>query len=701
MGALFVNDIEDYKIDVEPFGQAREQLLKYIEKTYKKTGEEANALFKEMLKEREVKDPIITFVNRKDCLDKEEDSTTLLSYIEDYKNNSSSMTPSFTCYDRKEETYQGLFIQDGLINRSTKKKEAAKCESSGDKLGFLINNLLQKAFKLRNNSLSGAYLSMSTLFYNPSSHTALTSTTRLAASVANMLTESMVEGRRLYKDPESVLNHFLALLTNTDKKEVEEVHKIYNLKYPSIKDVMNMVDDCIADYWSNPKYYENIQSFVSNLDDVERSIVLHTYDIYNLEKTNKDFVRNMMNGLSKQYTGISSDISLLENYDEFIINIVHHICFGSLKGKGKDYREFPKNLKDLIVSTTIMLDKNIKKYSKYIDVFLKSNVMPINIAFIKDMIMEAVSHSDTDSTCGWYGNRVNDRFGNIDMTEKNIGYFSVYMMFNSGAVSHLLRQLTANLNVAVEKRDKLAMKNEYYFPVFGSGNVTKHYIANIALKEGLVYDKEKLEVKGNSLIVSNNTQYIRDNFTSLVEEITETLGKGERLDSEKIIKHITDLERYIVDKVKSGDGDIFKLEKINTTYKVMKTDPSKWIATNIFHQRLYREVFSSTYGKEEELPYLGVSIPLKKGNLLEMIEEIEDIEIREKFKTFLEENPKKGVERIIYPLSIISKKGLPKELLNMVDMHKLVATLVNAHYILLEILGIYIKENSILSDYGY
>ena len=698
---LFVDDVDKYDNDVDPYNQAREQLVTFIEKTYDINGEEANAVYKEMLKDRDVKNPQVTFVERENSLDRRDAAVGLLEYIEHHKTNNESMTPAFTCYDRKEPSYQGLFIQDGLSKRSDKKKEAAICEGKGDKLGFLINNLLQKAFKLRNNSLSGAYLSMSTIFYNPASHTALASTTRMAASLANMVTESMVAGRRLYKDPESVINHFLSLLTEMDRDKVITTNLKYDIKDPTVEEVMGMVKHSITDYWDNPKYLSSIESFVSKLKPEERSIILFTYDLFHMEKVNTKFTRNMLVSLSKPHMSLSDDVEVLKDYDEFTINIAHHIVFNKIKGLGTDYKSYPRAIRDNLISTVIGLNDALEHFKDYIDTYLKSKTMPINISYIKEMVMEAVSHSDTDSTCGWYGHRVEDKFGRYDMSEKGIGYFSIYMMFNSGVVSHLLRQLTTNLNVATENRDKLAMKNEYFFPVFASANSTKHYISNIMMKEGLVYEEPKLEIKGNTLISSNNDQYIRDDFTNLVSHITTILSTGEQLDVEDILGRVAGLERNILDRLYKGDASVFKMDKINNTYKAMKNDPSKWVSTNIYHSRLYDAVFEEKYGKSHLLPFIAVSIPIKKGKLLDMIEEIEDVSIKDKFKEFVIKHPKNDIGRLLYPLTVIKARGLPVELEHMVDSHTLILRLLKGHYVLLEILGIYIKEGCILTDQGY
>lgn len=697
----FVEPLASYKSDVDPYQQARTQLLTYIEKTYRVDNTEANIIYKAMIKERDVKDPILTFLRRENGLDQIESSSTLLEYIEEHKIKNESMTPSFTCYSREEKSYQGMFIEDGLSNRSAKKKLARVCEAKGDDIGFIINNLLQKAFKLRNNSLSGAYLSMSTLFYNPSSHTALTSGTRIAASLANMVTESMVAGKRFYRDPESVINHFLSILSTIDKDKIKTTNDKYSIIGATPNDVMSMVIHSIRDYWSNTKYLNNIRTFVNTLDEYELSAILYTYDIYHLENTNLKFTRTMLDTLSKKYTGEPQTIEVLKDYPEPLINIVHHICFDYIRGKGTDYREFSSKLQDLIVSTTINLSKNLSYYQDFIDTYLKSEVMPINVAFIKDMIMEAVSHSDTDSTCGWFGHRVEERFGHTDMTERGIAYFSVYMMFNEGVVANLLRQLTANYNVSIDKRDKLGMKNEYYFPVFASGNVTKHYISNIAIKEGLVYEEPKLEIKGNSLISSNNASFIRDHFKDMIKDITNTLTNGKRLDSKKILSNVANLERDIRDRLVKGDASIFKLDKINNTYKAVKDDSSKWPSTNIYHHVLYEKVFKDKYGSPGELPYLGVSIPIYEDKLVNLVDTIEDVVIREKFLNFIHEHPKNSMSRIIYPFSIISTTGFPKELMPMIDDHKLISLLLNGHYVVLEKLGLYIKEGYLLTDQGY
>jgi len=112
-------------------------------------------------------------------------------------------------------------------------------------------------------------------------------------------------------------------------------------------------------------------------------------------------------------------------------------------------------------------------------------------------------------------------------------------------------------------------------------------------------------------------------------------------------------------------------------------------------------VFKDKYGASDDLPYIGVNIPLKSGNLLEMLEEIEDEDIKKRFIEFMEKYPKPKLERLIYPINIISSTGLPKELKHIVDAHKLITLLLKGHYVLLEILGIYIKPDTILTEQGY
>ena len=53
------------------------------------------------------------------------------------------------------------------------------------------------------------------------------------------------------------------------------------------------------------------------------------------------------------------------------------------------------------------------------------------------------------------------------------------------------------------------------------------------------------------------------------------------------------------------------------------------------------------------------------------------------------------------PLVIASEKGLPEEMFNAVDIHKVVTNSTNVFYMILESIGFYRKPNLLISEMGY
>ena len=74
--------------------------------------------------------------------------------------------------------------------------------------------------------------------------------------------------------------------------------------------------------------------------------------------------------------------------------------------------------------------------------------------------------------------------------------------------THVLATMSGNMGVPDKFKFKLAMKNEFAFPLFALTGRAKHYWAAMSEREGNVYEKFDLEIKGVELRSSNTPKHI-------------------------------------------------------------------------------------------------------------------------------------------------------------------------------------------------
>jgi hypothetical protein len=691
----FIKDT-DYTNSVFPLENFKKQLKRYLNRRHGIPEDKLDDKVKEVLEASGVKDPEVVYVDRDlDTLDKDYATTSLMTYINNVHTENEYLTPAFTTYTRKiGPSMQAEFIQEGLTLRKEHKGAAKKYDSIGDKLRYRTHDTLQKTFKLRNNALSGASLSPSTIFNNPSMHFSLTSGTRTLASIGNLVSEMMVKGRRAYIDPEVVINHAYATAESTNTRQVRDALDKYKLKIPTTDDLMGIVEYNTRDFWISKSKLDSIKEALSSLTPEEKTAFAYTNDLYHMRKFNYDIVHTMLKELSMIVYGEDEDIEYVKNTDEFIVNIAHHICFSTLAGEGLDYSKFPAKARRELTGTVKHLVKVLEHYQLLIDAFFHTDVIPVNIAYVQDLPMYAIALSDTDSTCASYDNWIETGMEN----EHAVGYAATVLMFNSGLVNHYLRQIGANFNTDKEKQVFIGMKNEYFWRSFAGPGISKHYFADIKIKEGLVYDDPRMEVKGVNLIASTVPKEFRDRFTEMITDITNELYENNVISAKKYISGVVEIEKEIIERIARADDTLIKSMTINAPsgYKRAEDD------ANIKDYHFYNAVFEEKYGKTDTLPILCKKLLIRQDiPLHDMVDNIKDTTIREKWKQWLVTHPKKEITQIRFPHNILSIKGIPDELFPMLDKKRFVTDNLGQFYMALSAIGVDIKPGYILTEQGY
>lgn len=700
----FKNKPEEYTRTLNPVQDYIDQASLYLVKRDNITKEEAEAIVKKAIKSSpDIKNPIIRLNHKQANGDLQQEKMKVTEYINDVLERNELMAPSFTSYKHPSElqSIHGEFLMFNVGERSRYKKEAFKANQADDKDKYEEYNTLQKTKKVANNSLSGAYASKSTILYNPSSHSTLTSITRCVASIGNSISESMVSGNKHFRTPELVYNYITAILTNVDMKQVELACERYKLRLPTVEDVMSMFHKSTRWYWKDKEIENDIREYLVKLSDYERAAILYVNDLYHMRKYNPKLIKDMLTELKQSKKGLTDDARYLTKSAEGV-EILSKIINGDLiKGMTVNYNELKgTEVLDTLASTAKNICDTLAKYKYLFRTFFATNVLPISIAYLKDMFRECIVLSDTDSTCGSYGEWVEWYYGEQRFDADAVALSAAVMTINTQAMDHAIKVFGTNMNVGPDKIELLKMKNEFYWSVFVPSNASKHYYANTCIQEGNVFKEPKLELKGAHFIASAVNQHVVGSIHNMIKEVNKISSSGEKIELTKYIKAIADLERYVVQKIKEGDISVFGKNSIKDAngYKQAPEQSMYW------NHLLWERVFEEKYGTPGKPPYMFIKIPttLKTNKKLEaFIEGIQDENIKTKFREELIKADKKMFGVFRPPMIICSSKGIPEEFLSVIDYHRVVEDNLKSGYFFLETLGFYKKKGRMISEMGY
>lgn len=700
---IFKKENKEYSRTIQPIKDYIEQMSYYVSKKHGIPIERAVTIVKDAIKKKGMKIPKVHYQHKDDQGDIVEDDIDLITYINDAKKNNEIIVPSFTTYihPSKNKSIHSEFIAINVKKRSKHKKMAFKAKQEGDMIGYAFNNVLQKTMKIFNNSLSGAYGDKSTVVYNPSAHYTLTSITRCVASIGNAITESVVAGNKHLRDSEITYSYITSIVSKLNRNSIELAISKFNLYIPTVDDIMNsLIIPNISPYWRDPVVEDNIRTYISKLEDYEKVALLYTNDLWTMKDYNQDLIRKLLKDISTPYVGLTEDTKYLTDFDDAIEILSKIINSKYIKGMSIDYSKLQgTELLSRLASTAKNIIDVLDSYRLLFRTFLVTDILPISIAYLRDMLRSVIILSDTDSTCGAYDQWVKWYYGDIVFTDESISIAASVMTINSQLVDHGLKVLANNMNIAEDAVELIKMKNEFFWPVFTVANVNKHYYASTSIQEGNVFPKPELELKGVHFLASNVDKTVVKEIHGMLEEVNQTVSNNGKLSLRSYCKRIADLERSIIDRVKKGDTTIFKKDKIKSkeAYKASEAQ------SPYFHHLLWNDVFSDSYGEIQEPPYDVIKIPTIVNSKKKLDEWIAGLEpnFGEKLRIFLAKHDKTSLGTIRPPVSIVATCGLPEEIIPIIDLHRIVEDNMLAGYYFLETLGIYKKDGLLISEMGY
>jgi hypothetical protein len=257
-------------------------------------------------------------------------------------------------------------------------------------------------------------------------------------------------------------------------------------------------------------------------------------------------------------------------------------------------------------------------------------------------------------------------------------------------IRHILATTSGAMGVSKQYVNKLSMKNEFYFPVFGLTSRAKHYYAYQAAREGNVLKELELEIKGVALRNSNVPPEITAKAHGLIRYIMDSVMIGRPLNATQILRFVAKVEDGIRQAVLNGSYTLLSKMQIKGAEAYKNPESS-----NYLHYDLWESVFAETYGHAPPPPYVSIKVPVqleRRADMETWLKGMENQAIADKLRAWLAKNGKDKMGVMMLPEQVLALTGIPKEIVAAVDIRPLIIQTVEAFYLILESIGIFMKN---------
>ena len=641
------------------------------------------------------KDPTVYYLEKIRPGERVKRVGTMSSYLKEIHDRRLILSPTMAGYLHPDEleSPSAKFLIKGLAQRSHFKALKFEAVKAGDALGVVLNENRQQREKIKNNSVSGAQGTTSSVLYNKSAHSTLTTICRSASSSTNANVERLLAGNRHYHNPDVTFANIVSTIRRYDYDLVERAIAYYGLVCPPADAVYkSIVDNCLP-YWNSSSKFMLIRQLVDSMTDMERAAYLYCADMHNLAAHNPDLVKRLYDAL------IAVPTTTVDNPDDYVkqLGADENALLGitcDMYLKGTTVKDCPKKRPEVygyIGQAAKTLIETMDEYALLFETFWTTKNIAASMANFPTSMRKVVVASDTDSCIftnqqwvEWYSNH-------IDFSQVGFNVAAVTTYLCSLVTVHVLAVVSGNMGVAKQHMRHLEMKNEYAFKVFSLTSMAKHYFASKDAQEGIVFAKPKWEIKGATFRNSNAPKRVRERVDEMIEEICLTVMRGEKIKAMPILREIAQMEHDIIEGCRKGSPEFF------LTAKLKPANAYKSANSNYLYHVLWNDVFGPKYGTVPEPPYIAVAVNIecdKPALIRDWIDMIADRELAERLERWLKKHNKKSITSILLPIEAIQSNGIPEEILQVMDVRRLVKILLKSYYLLLESLGFYITNKN-------
>lgn len=703
----FVLPTKEYKRDINVLKHYLEDNALYLSKMTQRPYDDCLKFVREQLKPNgqfAFKDPAVYYLGREENGDRKKMQTTLSVYISDAIKEKDLIAPTLTTYlaPVKKKSLLVDFIDGNVKARGAAKKAQFAAKVAGDKPTETIKKIEQTNKKLNNNSISGAHVSASTPLFNRTAHSTLTSNCRSTSGYGNANNEKFLCGNRHYWSPEIVRNNIISIINHTDYPVMQAAMEKFGIRHPTVDEVMECIGYSTSLYWRASVDMSRLKVLVETLTDLERSAFVYTGDLYHLMRFNDAVVRKFITKLSMRVDAVHPDPeSVISIASEDNRHLASQICSQEVKGTSvKDIAGTDAH--GIYASTLENIGKTLQEYRDLIRAFWVTPNIPASVAVFPDSIRRAAITSDTDSTIFTVQDWVTWHQGKLGFDATACGVAATMIFLASQTITHVLARMSVNFGIEEKRLHQVAMKNEFYFPVFTPTQVAKHYYALIGVQEGNVFKEYDKEIKGVHLKSSNAPKVVMAEAKKMMEFIMMSVIEGKLISLDEIMGWIAKIEHQVRDSIKRGSHEYFRKGQIKTPDSYKDGDQ----APPYQQYTLWKEVFAPKYGDVPYPPYMSIKISSEldtPSKSKEWIASLTDRALAERLERWLAKNNRKHFgSTFMLPEQCINSVGIPDEILQVVGVRKIVLDTTKVFYLILETLGYYMlnkKTTRLVSDH--
>ena len=705
---LFSRPTDDYKRHLNIVDTAILDSAKYLHTMTNKPMQECIEFVKQKISpdgSHPLKNPNTLVLKKQKNGDKKLMNMGLLDYLKEISSKNLLLAPSMTSYIPPEMKVSILskYTQHNMAKRDVEKKAMFQAIATGDTKLAETKDILQNIAKIKNNAISGAHGSAYTPLYNLSAHPSMTSTCRITTAYSNANVERFSEGNRHYYNAKVVMANIISIINNTDYAAVESTVRQFNLHIPTPDEVLQLVRRSTDNYAVSPDELRKIHQLAKNMSDLERVAYCYTGDFYHLAKWNDTLCRNFITAISNKVEEIPFD-ERIEFTDDDILILAKIINGADIAGVPfKDLKDKQPNAYHAVAATYLNIINQLTLFKPIIDTFWMTDNLPPVVANYPASIRRAVVAGDTDSTIfttqswvRWY-----NRTDRVTFEDRDVAVGASMTMLISKTLSNTLLKFAAQMGCSPENRHILQMKNEFSFQVMFGTSIAKNYTSQIVAREGDVYLEPELVIKGGTLRGSNTPVAVLDKLNELVETSMDTIRSGGKLNLNNVLAQVGNLERGIIENMTSGKLDYLKTVELKSKDAYKKP----WSNSYIYYD-LWQKVFAPKYGLAPEPAYLSVKVSMdldKPGKVKSWLARLDDQEIAFRMNQWMKERNKYKFTHMLLPLDVISKAGIPQEIINGSAIRSVVYETMYPIYLILESYGFYIinknKTRLVSDDY--
>jgi len=567
-----------------------------------------------------------------------ESEYTLLDVLDFYEDKKPIMTGYGVMFKQHEKAMNlsASFVEWLMSERKVAKKAQFAALNEGDVAKESFYEMMQKTFKLLNNSYYGATGEKNSQFYNPVIPASVTYTGYSIITTSILAFESFLSNNIHYDNFNDLCIYINNCLENTNKEM-------------KILDVLDK---------ENVKKKQDLLNKLNELMDIE------------LTKEEKSDLKNLINGLDKESV---NRVYYKNNIYEFLENEkVKCYLENILQFEIIDPNEINDETKENLNSLWNLLEEFVVYDYQYWN--------RAERAF--NMERSTILTVDTDSNFIALDSYVKWVHENIDLPDSDKLMYSIpnsAILFLAKFIQKELNRLTENCNVTKVKQPIINMKSEFLYSRLMLSRNKKQYCGQLELQEGNI--KRKIDMKGMSIKKANVNNRTRKVFTDMIEK---KILNDPTINIAEILGIFKGFEDEIRNSLKNGEITFLTPGKCNDfdSYKNAYTVASA--RGSIIWNKLYPNNTIQTPAK--------VNLLKLKINSITDLEPIYGTEFfnRIQQEVFNDENlAHYGMDKICMPKSVTR---IPEELIPFINYEDIIDDNIRVGNLLLESLGIKLMQ---------